>query len=223
MKVLPNKQLLTDKQIKFLEVINNTPSINLVFKFSGGTALTTFYTPYRYSDDLDFFSEEIFEPTDITNFIASLKKQLGFAEYTYSSSFNRNLYFLKFKNNYELKTEFTYYPFASIKQPLKFENLSIDSSYDLAVNKLFTIYQNPALRHFMDLYMIVKTYEYDFEEIKKDAQVKFGTYIEPIQLGSQLLKVKSLEDAPKLIQLLEGNWKEYFLDKAKSLESAILV
>ncbi len=222
MKPFPNKELLTPEQLKFLELVNENTSINKLFKFSGGTALTTFYIPYRYSDDLDFFSEQIFEPIGITNFIASLKKQLGFNEYTYTASFNRNLYFLRFDNGYELKIEFTYYPFATIKPPLKFGNINVDSEYDLAVNKLFTIYQNPSLRHFMDLYMLIKKYEFSFEEIKKDAQIKFGTYIEHIQLGSQLLKVESLEDSPRLIQQLDSNWKKYFLKMAKNLSSTVL-
>lgn len=67
MKSLPNRKLLTSQQIEFFEIINANPSIYGRFKFSGGTALTTFYVPYRYSDDLGFslkknFNHQIFQP-----------------------------------------------------------------------------------------------------------------------------------------------------------------
>lgn len=105
---------------------------------------------------------------------------------------------------------------------MQFENIRIDSSYDIAVNKLFTIYQNPRLREFMDLYKLITKFNYNFDLIKADAQIKFGTFIEPVQLGSQLLKVETLEDYPKLIEELDKGWHEFFLDIAGKIGESIL-
>jgi len=53
-----NKKILTKEQQTFLDIISNSSESTMEnFYLSGGTALTGFYIPYRYSDDLDFFSE----------------------------------------------------------------------------------------------------------------------------------------------------------------------
>jgi len=53
-----NKEILTKEQITFLELIAEEKMTG-GFYLSGGTALVGFYYPYRYSDDLDFFSEKV--------------------------------------------------------------------------------------------------------------------------------------------------------------------
>ena len=60
-------------------------------------------------------------------------------------------------------------------------------------------------------------------DLVKKAQIKFGNYIEPIQLGSQYMKVKELKDFPKtLIDIKENVWQDFFINEAKKLSSKII-
>ena|SRR3989344_3717633 len=218
--MLKPTKALSHTQLKFLESFDNSQLIEN-FYLSGGTALCGFYIPYRKSEDLDFFSIKEFNEQDIIIWIKSVKPFLKFNTFDIQKSFNRNLIFLEFKSE-TLKTEFTYFPFIS-KKLEKYKNISIDSIEDIAMNKLFTIYQNPRLRDFMDLYMIINTVTIPFDKIRRDAKVKFDWDIDPIQLGSQLLKVEEKKDQP---MLLDGfNYQtmiKYFLKVASSLKRDIL-
>ncbi|MFZ1019900.1 MAG: hypothetical protein WAN61_02835 [Minisyncoccia bacterium] len=51
------------------------------------------------------------------------------------------IFFLELENDF-IKTEFTYFPFPVIEKGENIGNLKIDSLLDIAVNKVFTIYQN---------------------------------------------------------------------------------
>jgi len=190
------------------------------FVFSGGTALCGFYIPYRYSEDLDFFSNHEFEINDLTMWLSAQKKQIGFISFDIQTSFNRNLIFLKYEDQ-TLKTEFTYYPFPS-NHTEKYMNILVDSVSDIAQNKLFTIYQNPRLRDYMDLYMICTTYDYSIEDIRRLAKTKFDWDIDPIQLGSQLLRSGEFQDSPRLLKDLDIHSMElYFREQASKLKTEI--
>lgn len=106
--------ILTVQQQLVLELIANT-DLSKHFYFGGGTALSHYYLQHRYSENLDFFSKEEFDPQSITVSLKRLKPRLGFDSYDYQSSFNRNLDFLRFKDGYVLKIEFTYYPFQQVE------------------------------------------------------------------------------------------------------------
>lgn len=76
-----NLQILTPQQQNILDLLSNSKLSNS-FYLSGGTALIIAYIPYRYSDDLDFFSETDFEFKDILSYLMTLKKQLNYKTLT---------------------------------------------------------------------------------------------------------------------------------------------
>lgn len=215
-----NSSLLTDKQKLFLQVFGTSLLANN-FYLTGGTALAAYYIPYRFSEDLDFFSEKEVDIETVQSFLASAKQTLGFDKTEFNTSFNRNLIFLKWSDQ-ELKLEFTFFPFPQIENPRK-EIVRVDSLTDIAVNKAFTIYQKPRSRDFMDLYMIHKYKNFAFSELIRKARIKFDTHIDPIKLGSQLLLAKTLKDYPKLVHPLnERDWQGYFIKEAKKMKRSIL-
>ena len=137
-------------------------------------------------------------------------------------SFNRNLFFLELENDV-IKTEFTYFPFPRIEKKKKINDLSIDSLIDIAVNKVFTIYQKPRSRDFIDLFFILKKENWNIDDLVKNAQIKFDHYIDPIQLCSQFLKSKELKDYPKMVTQIDDTvWQDFFTNEAKMLEKQIL-
>lgn len=215
--------ILTKTQHAFLEAFGKQP-FSSKFYLSGGTALAEFYIPYRLSEDLDFFSTEEVQTGEIIAFLGSIKKHLGFDNFEFNTSFNRNLFFLSFPNSQEkLKLEFTYYPFEQIHMPKVELGVKVDSIEDIAVNKLFTIYQNPRSRDFIDLYMIIKKYFFTIDDLIKKAKVKFDTHVDSLKLGSQFLLAEELKDYPNLIKSLkESEWQNFFRELAKNLKKDIL-
>ena len=214
--------ILTERQKQFLGLLADEKSLVSQFYLSGGTALTGYYIPYRYSEDLDFFSPDPVDPEAIAVFLRSIKDRLGFEKVESNTSFNRNLFFLNFADE-KLKTEFTYFPFPPIEEPKLKSGIRVDGLVDIATNKLFTIYQNPRARDFTDLYMICRQHHLEINDLVKKARVKFDWQIDPIKLGSQFLLVKELKDYPRLIEKLEPTvWEEFFLDEARKLGPEIV-
>jgi len=122
-----------------------------------------------------------------------------------------------------LKVEFTYFPFHRIESPDKKDGVYVNSLTDIAVDKAFTIAQNPRARDFIDLYYILKANkELSFEKLVKMARAKFDWHIDPIQLGTQLLKAKDIKDLPRMIKKLNHqDWRDFFIAKARSLSDNI--
>lgn len=219
------KIILTPKQQKLLELLSQEKTFTSRFYLTGGTALAEFYLHHRLSEDLDFFSEEEFEPLGIQVFLKKNQKKLDYKEIAFNRSFNRNILFLHFPKKYILKLEFTYFPFKQIDNSKVVSGLSIDSLQDIAVNKLFTIYQNPRSRDFIDLYFILEQEKWQIKDLYKKAKVKFDWHIDPVKLANQFIKVKSLLkiDFPKmLVSFDRKKMEKFFLNEAKKLKKEIL-
>lgn len=215
------KDLLTAQQQRVLALLSQEPSFLEHFYFTGGTPLAVYYLKHRYSEDLDFFSETEIDLVWLNALRERLKRELQADEATVRQSFNRNLLFFNFGSEL-LKTEFTYFPFKQIENPQLIDGSRVDSLKDIAVNKFFTIYQKPAARHFIDLYLILKRGEVTWEELPQLARLKFDTPLDLIQLGAQLVTAEDISDLPKMmVKLDEKEWRGFFLDKAKGLESQI--
>ncbi len=214
--------ILTETQKKLLAALGASDFIVKNFYLSGGTALAGFYIPYRYSEDLDFFSLEEVDTMSLQTFWKGISNKLGITKIDFQQSFNRNLFFLTVGKEV-VKTEFTYYPFPRIETSKKEFGLNVDSILDIATNKLFTIYQQPRTRDYIDLYMICKKYHYTMPDLISKAKVKFDWHVDPIQLGSQFLKVREVKDYPRLVEKIEDNlWQNFFTLEAKKLKPQIL-
>ncbi|MDO8590789.1 MAG: nucleotidyl transferase AbiEii/AbiGii toxin family protein [bacterium] len=215
--------ILSENQKSILELLSKESDVYEHFYLSGGTALAEYYLHHRLSEDLDFFSEEIFEPQSISVLLKRLQKEAGIQEIRQEQSFNRNLFFLTLVDD-EIKTEFTYYPFPRIEKGKRVGALDVDSLLDIAVNKIFTVYQKPRSRDFIDLYCILrKEKEWTIRDLCQKAQLKFEQYLDPIQLGMQFLKASELRDYPRLrIELATVIWVDFFYEEAKKLSNDIL-
>ncbi|MBI4653190.1 nucleotidyl transferase AbiEii/AbiGii toxin family protein [Candidatus Kuenenbacteria bacterium] len=214
--------ILSQNQKKVLNIISRDKKICRFFYLSGGTALAEFYLKHRLSEDLDFFSENEFDAQAISVFLKKNKEILGIEKNDYEQSFNRNLFFLQLKKDI-IKTEFTYFPFLRINKSLKKDSLEIDSLLDIAVNKIFTIYQKPRARDFIDLYFINKKTGWKISELVKKAKIKFDFHIDPLQLGSQFILAESVKDYPIMRKKINRkDWQNYFINEAQKLENLIL-
>lgn len=215
--------ILSNNQKSLLNLLCKDKNIVKHFYLTGGTALAEYYLSHRLSEDLDFFAENEFEPQDISFVLKKIQDKVGITNIKYQQSFNRNLFFLELKDD-TIKTEFTYFPFTRIEIKNKVGDLYIESLIDIAVNKIFTIYQKPRSRDFIDLYFILqKEKSWTIAELIKKTQVKFDHYIDPIQLGAQFTKVNELKDYPNMIiNIPEKEWQDFFMNEIKKLSHEIL-
>lgn len=215
-------KILTERQESVLKLIGAHKEITAFFYLSGGTTLAGFYLFHRYSEDLDFFSESEFDVRGISAFFSSVKNKLGFYSIDFQQSLNRNLFFLKFSDE-TLKMEFTYYPFTRIEQGVTQDGISVDSLLDIAVNKLFTIYQRSTARDYIDLYCICKKEGWVIADLIKKVRVKFDWHIDPLQLGTQFLKAENVQGLPRMIDdIPEESWRDFFKKEALQLKGDVL-
>ncbi|OGZ43938.1 MAG: hypothetical protein A3J55_00705 [Candidatus Ryanbacteria bacterium RIFCSPHIGHO2_02_FULL_45_17b] len=215
--------ILTKNQITFLTAIGESPLFTERFYLTGGTPLAAFYLKHRYSEDLDFFSEqEINDVGALEVAVRTIQKKVSANSIDFQQSFNRNIFFIHFGNEV-LKTEFTYYPFPRIETGRIEYSVSVDSILDIAVNKLFTIYQRTTARDYIDLYLICREKNYVIDELMKKAKIKFDWHIDPLQLGTQFIKAESVQDFPRMIIKIDPReWRTFFMEEAKKLKSEII-
>jgi predicted nucleotidyltransferase component of viral defense system len=214
------KSILTPIQKTILQLLSLNNEFTKKFYLTGGTALSEFYLHHRLSDDLDFFSEIEVDKIWLNTISSKIASELK-ATKDIQESFNRNMVFFKVKQQI-IKTEFTYFPMLQINKPKIVNGIPVDSELDIATNKFFTIYQKPAARHFIDLFLLLTEKNYSWEQLKKLARIKFDTNIDPIQFGSQLMKAQDISDLPNmLIKLTENKWLKFFVQKARDLKSDI--
>lgn len=215
--------LLTARQLDFLELVGQNQEIIKKFYWTGGTVLAEFYLKHRLSEDIDLFSEkEEVNQELVEAFLKKSMARLGVASIKRSQFLGLFSYHLIYNKKESLKVDFNYYPFLRIEQGLKYKNISLDSLYDIAVNKVHTIAMRPRARDFIDIYFIVKEKEYPFEKMLLDAKAKFDWDLDPIQLGSQLLKAQEVKDYPRMLKKIDHNqWKDFFLNEARKLKKEI--
>ncbi len=214
--------ILTPTQIRLLERFAQEPFIRDTFYFTGGTPLAAFYLQHRYSEDLDFFSENEFDPQSFLVFCKKLKTEGLISGVDYEQSFNRNMYQLSLGDEV-VKTEFTYFPFPRLEHGIPHYGLQADSMLDIAVNKLFTIYQRSKARDYIDLYLLCREKGYKLDDLQKKARAKFDFHIDPLQLGTQFIKAETAEDTPRMIiELPNKEWQDFFMEAAKALKDDVL-
>jgi len=219
---MATKTILSKKQQELLLLISKDKDICDFFYLTGGTALAEFYLHHRLSEDLDFFAEEKFDLQLISVFWKKIQKKAGIKSVDYQQSFNRNLFFLKIGREV-IKTEFTYFPFPRIEKKKKVGQLFVDSLLDIAVNKLFTIYQKPRSRDFIDLFFILQEKKWQIEDLIKKAKVKFDWHVDSLQLGAQFLEVEEVRDYPRMLKELDHKiWQEFFIREADKLKKNVL-
>ncbi|MBI2040152.1 nucleotidyl transferase AbiEii/AbiGii toxin family protein [Candidatus Microgenomates bacterium] len=218
------KAILTPEQLNFLEFIQKEQQITKRFYWTGGTVLSEFYLQHRLSEDIDLFNEfEEVNQSLIDAFLKKISPSLQVTEIKKSQFLGLVSYILVFKNSQKLKIDFNYYPFPRIEKGKKYKNLEIDSIYDIAVNKVHTMFMRTKARDFVDIYFIMKTIDYHLDQLIRDAKVKFDWHIDKVTLASQFMKVKEIKDLPKmLLPFNQKDMEKFYLKLAKSLEEEIL-
>ena len=220
------KTILTFTQSHFLELAQSDKSIIANFYLTGGTALSAFYYFHRESQDLDLFCErrEV-DPVAVDAFLKKIKRKFGIKEIKKSQFLGLVSRLLVLKNREILKVDFNYYPFLRIDRGVKFKNLEVDSVYDIATNKVHTIFMRPRIRDYVDLYFILTQEDYSLDRLIIDAKAKFDWHIDRVNLASQFSRVTDFlrtKELPKmLVPFNPKEMEKFFLKLAKGMKKEI--
>jgi predicted nucleotidyltransferase component of viral defense system len=219
---MAGEKFITPEQEKVLNLFSKEEYLIKRFYLTGGTPLAAFYLFHRISEDLDFFSErEVYLPA-IKTFISKLQRKLKLIKVDYRKFLGLYSFYLFFTPKKFLKVDFNYYPYPRIEKGIKFKGITVDSLCDIAVNKVHTISMKPRARDFIDVYFIIKEKGYTFKKLLMEAKSKFDWHIDPIQLGTQLLKAAKVKDYPRMIKEIDHReWKRFFIEEAKKLKKEI--
>jgi len=193
-------QILTLQQKEFLDLVSDEKYLCKKFYFTGGTPLAAFYLYHRISEDIDLFCEEEINLLPIRAFLGKVKKKLKLIKIDYRNFLGLHSFELFFSEKEKLKVDFNYYPFPRIEKGIKYKNISVDSIYDIAVNKIHTIALKPRARDFIDIYFIIKEKNYSFEDLIMQAKAKFDWHIDPIQIGVAFTQAAELKDYPRMLK-----------------------
>lgn len=208
-------QLQTREQEIILDEVKQSDFLKSHFYFTDGTALSAAYLHHRYSDDLDFFSEERFDNQAIFTLVEEWGKKNGF---TIEARFSEVVYTfnLAFNNKAELRVDFAYYPYKRLEKKQTIDNIEIDSLIDIATNKLLTISQRSDVKDFVDLYFLLQ--KFSVWDLIEGVRVKFRVKIELVLLSADFLKMEDFDYLPKMIKPLTlEELKDFFKKKALEL------
>lgn len=189
---------LRPQQKKVLDEFKKERKLTKIFYLTGGTALAEFYLKHRQSIDLDLFTDSDFPLELATEFINKVKKKLK-AEVTFETLFNRRIFYLQIIKE-EVRIEFTKYPFTRLGKLNIFDGLLVDDKFDIAVNKLFAIFDRNEAKDFIDLYFLLQ--QFKLNQLVDGVEKKFGFKIEPLTLGSEFIKSRKIAAFPKMIKKL---------------------
>ncbi len=149
----------TDRVLCLFE--EKCPDFLTRFYLSGGTALSL-QLGHRESEDLDFFSEQPFQPQVIEKQIQSL----GTLSQTELETGTLNTFFQG------VKLQFLEYPYPLLKPFIKWRGIQVSSVIDIACTKLQTVSMRGSKKDFVDIYFLLK--EYPLETLLAHTRNKYS-------------------------------------------------
>ena len=181
------REILNNFQKNVLKAIGAS-ELGKLYIWTGGTALA-YNFKHRLSEDLDFFSIDLYPNEHILAEINKIAKQLKITSVKILKRQNRTIFEFK-KQSQNLKIEFVYFPFTPLKPAkiCKEFNLKISSLIDLAVNKVFALYERSEPKDVFDLYFLFEKKKYSLDFLVKNVHKKFEIEIDKTNLCAQTQK-----------------------------------
>lgn len=207
-----------------VECVQNDRSITRWYYLTGGTALAAFHLRHRLSEDLDFFTESDVSVSQLRTFFSGNTKRLGITGITEREHPGMIFITLSFIDGTTLKVDFVNFPYRPVEQGTFVKGLRIDSVFDIALNKLYTLSDRPRARDYVDLYCILTFEGISFDQVYNRLNDKFHpfTFQDSIALGVKLTRVLEATEFPTmLVPFDRQKMIDFFLAEAKKLEHKI--
>jgi predicted nucleotidyltransferase component of viral defense system len=213
-------EILTEFQKNLIRLIGKSRIRNHFF-LSGGTTLAFFYLQHRYSEDLDFFTEE-------EGKVAMVRESIEQCLYTLKArlevSRESKTFFECFlqKGKERLKLHFAQdIPYRL--QPIIYDQslgIYYDNELDISCNKFSALFDRHEAKDFVDIYFLSKEFM-DFWEIYKNARKKH-IGMEPYWLAVSLDYVTSIKNLPRMIKPVTiKELQEFYYDKIRKIMEEI--
>ncbi|MFA5234571.1 MAG: nucleotidyl transferase AbiEii/AbiGii toxin family protein [Sulfurimonas sp.] len=152
------------------EVLGVVFSVENIFYLTGGTCLSRFYQEKRYSDDLDFFTNN----SPRYNFAIKKIKQALAAKFDLNIEIESKD-FTRYKINNFLQVDFVNDIDARYKDVVVTkEGYIIDNIENILSNKLTAVIGRDNPKDIFDIYLIWKYYKFEWTQIAESAHEKAG-------------------------------------------------
>jgi len=142
--------ILSPLQSSFLQAFFQ---ITDAYYLTGGTALSAYYLHHRYSEDLDFFTQDdgAFQAADAITIKACRELKIAFTPVRITSYFK---HFRVGTPEDPLTLHFSRDYAPSIKPATRFGNLLVDSIEDITANKICAALGRTEIKDVLDLYFL---------------------------------------------------------------------
>lgn len=212
---MEQSNILTKEQRDIVLRVSQNKFLAETFYFTGGTALSEVYLQHRYSEDLDFFSPNKFDPKIIHNTFDSWAKELG-TKYELINIGDVYVFNLNFPNNYTLKIDFAWYDYKNLAPFTIHNGIKVDSLKDIASNKFVAVGQRTDIKDFVDLYFLLN--QFSPIDLYEWSNTKFRRKYDLLLFASDLMKIEEFEYLPRMIKEIDlGDLKLFYNDLAKNL------
>ncbi|MDQ1340304.1 MAG: Nucleotidyl transferase AbiEii/AbiGii toxin family protein [Campylobacterota bacterium] len=184
------------------EVLKIVFEVEHEFYLTGGTCLSRFYVEKRYSDDLDFFTNQSPRYSfAIKNIKKALRDKFQVVVEVESKDFTR------FKIDNLLQVDFVNDISFRYKEPIvNKKNYLIDNIENILSNKLTAIIGRDNPKDIFDLFLIWKFYKIEWQEILDAAHQKASFSNEEL-----LVRLKSFpQELLKEIKIVDKNFLDNF-------------
>ncbi|MEO0116757.1 MAG: nucleotidyl transferase AbiEii/AbiGii toxin family protein [candidate division WOR-3 bacterium] len=197
-------------------LLNLNDELNRLKFYLGGGSGLALQLGHRISEDLDFFTNEKFQPEILANYLAT---KFRYEETMVSEG---TLYCLL----NEVKVSFIYYPISCLYPPIEFHKIKVADWRDLIAEKFKTLSQRGSKRDFYDIYFGYTLGNLTISDGIAILKKRFaGTGINYYHILKSLVYFEDADKEPELILLKPVAWetvKNFFRQNLYEFERYLL-
>ncbi|MBM4166614.1 MAG: nucleotidyl transferase AbiEii/AbiGii toxin family protein [Ignavibacteria bacterium] len=204
-------EILTNNQKDLLSAFGKS-EISQQFYLTGGTTLSEFYLHHRYSEDLDFFTNEKQNVEQLRKEIVSVFSSLnGTIELVRSLETFIEAHFTT-SDGEIIKLDFAFdTPF---RHQEKIFNITygiwLDNLLDIACNKISALFDRAMIKDFVDVYFLLNE-KFSFDELWEQAKQKH-IGLDEYWFCQALLRINQFQQLPRMVkQVTIEEIKSYFI------------
>lgn len=209
--------ILTPPQKTLLKYFAESP-LNDAFFLTGGTALSAFFLYHRYSEDLDFFTEQPEQVPQVLPVLEKIAQKAGVGVEIRRQFKTYLEVFLHGPGDEVVKCDFAQDSPYRLQSKIHSEEFGIfvDNALDISCNKLSALFDRSASKDFVDIFFIDREL-FPFANLLQHAKQKH-VGLDDYWLAVSLLKIEQLGPLPHMLKPVQvDQLKNFFLTQAKIL------
>lgn len=214
---LKNNPILLPHQIQILKLFFDSQFSNKFF-LTGGTALSAFYLAHRDSKDLDLFSLDDFSIPDLNSLVGDIARQTDSIVTIKVSSLTYNEVYLENQSdNWIQRLDFVREQPKRFGEVANIDGIKVDSLENIGSNKVLTIFGRLEPKDYIDLYAIVNSTEWKFDQLFELAKQK-DLGLSEFMFANIVAEVDNIQAWPPLRQDVDiSKLSDFYRDLATSL------